>query len=450
MKDEKQILSLTGLFLQNTLKFMGIGINEAVEIYRNNVNAEIESLFKSIMQLLLEKTKPTKYTDKIFISKWEKVEKQNGGYTYLCLLRDVELQLKKAKKGSINKSYINVVKKEFEENWLEKYEKADTGLSVSTFKNLKRWDCYKKVKPRKIEMLIDKFIISFFENNSAYYNNYIKWIQNIENLFNYENYSFNYTDNEYNSIKKCIMSYHSDSFERKDFYAFLRELIEKLEAISERGYDDLKKHPIDNNMKDESIIYDKNKTYVHKNKLLDFSEETNEIWQEIEKIYQRFFSFPDGTIGLTKDEISNILFNASDISFDNYLFARERKSLTWKDCKNNKGFMTLMLYQIYKNLNEIGRNGNNFVAELVDNMVKYSQTELGMYISKTATIGRRVWVDEGCYIGECNIESEVIISQGVVLNAKSIYIPQNVIIEKNVKIEGSIFVKILSGQKNSN
>lgn len=203
-------------------------------------------------------------------------------------------------------------------------------------------------------------------------------------------------------------------------------------------------------MKDESIIYDKNKTYVHKNKLLDFSEETNEIWQEIEKIYQRFFSFPDGTIGLTKDEISNILFNASDISFDNYLFARERKSLTWKDCKNNKGFMTLMLYQIYKNLNEIGRNGNNFVAELVDNMVKYSQTELGMYISKTATIGRRVWVDEGCYIGECNIESEVIISQGVVLNAKSIYIPQNVIIEKNVKIEGSIFVKILSGQKNSN
>lgn len=433
MKYNGEIRSLTGLFLNNTLKNMNMGGDKAVESLRNNINSETKKVLENILELLSQKFyKCTiKDTDKRFLDKWDKVSRQKGGYEYLCLLRDLENLLTEIKAEKINKKYIEIVDDYYENKWPDTYVFSARGFSIGTLKKLKRWDSYTKFTTQKIEMIIDMLIIPFFEKNTAYYQNYINWIQEVNNLFSFDGKIFEYTTDEYKSVEDCIESYKAvHSFERKDFYIFLRELMEKLEAISDRKYKF-------DNQKTENNSKNKQKKLIIKTDNNNFDK----VRHDIENIYKDIFNFPNATIGLVESEINNILFSAANNSVENYQFAYEKKHLTWEECKNNKGFMALMRYQIYRYLVSYIET-NDFIKGIVKSMENYSEKQLGVFISKSAIIDNRVWIDEECRIGKCKIKSGVIVSKGVILEADHIYIHKNTFIEEKIVIQGSINVDI--------
>lgn len=431
MKEQKEIVSLTGLFLQNTIKSMRKGLQEIVNDHEDYVTDEIDKLFEKIQDLLKQKATSESNNSGRFAKKWCKFTEGTWAYECLCLLREVADYLESVSEGKISRSYIETVEKYISEKWPSKHQTLEYKFSVPTLKKMKRVDKYTTLSSKKIEMLIDAVIVPCFEENIPFCKNYIEWMQDIDNFFVDKEREFSYTADEYKTIKECVESY-SDlnniiEFNRENLYTFLKELVCKLEAISES----------------------KNTKRANGDTLLTISyvdEGLDIVRKDIEKYYERLFCFPEGTIGLVKNEIDNMLWTAATSSFENYIFAKAKKSMTWKECKQHNGFMALMKYQIYRHLAR--RRDNEFIINIVKGMIQESKEELGVYISEEAEIENRVWIGENCYIGNCSIEKEVIISSGVILNAESIYIGKKSVLEDDVVIKGAVQVIINNGKIN--
>lgn len=424
---KKKIVSLAALFFKNTLSHMNTETNEEhIRTLESNIANEIESTF-DIVKKLLDVKATTNIDCNPLLKSWNRFKKEKWAYIYLKDLQDIASSLNKIPIGGIPRNFRDDVYKYYEKEWLLKSDVMSYKFSVASLKTYTNYEKYQVFSIQKIEMLTNELIVPYFIKYPAYYKNYIAWMSDIEHFFGItekgENITISPTAEEYRIIKSCVNSYKAiKGFDRKSFSDFIQELFRHLDSFSR-----LRK----------SNLASEEETFNYENLGI--------VREDIEDFYKSLFSFPEGTTGFVKDEIDNLLWTAAQNAMQSFLFASEKKKVTWDVCKKNKGFIALMRYRLYRVL--FGTDGNQFIKSYINAMVKETEDMYGVYISQNAQIENRVWIDENCKIGNCYIENDVIIFPDVELLAESLVIKSGSIIESDTCIKGQIEATVYSGKK---
>lgn len=435
---EDKIVSLTALFLTNTINHMGIKTaGEAVSIFEKNILDEIENIFCEIENCTDMGKKLSKKMDSFAPrNKWSKFEKGKWGYECLILLRDVKISIERVEK-SISQEFINEVKKYHKNDWPIKADSIKYKFCEAYYKKYKNYKKYEKLSLSQIDMLAEGFIVLFFEkNNSQIYKDYIKWMKETSNFFCLKKggnlIGGSYKKEEFDTIKKCVDDYHDfEEFNRHIFLDFIRNIFYILENISESRQVDILGDKVD-----QEVVDIRQDGYIR---------------TEIENYYQKLFDYPVGTIGLVQDEINDIFWNAVDDVIESFNYLRKRENMTWQECMKINGFVALMRYRLYYYLS--CRVTNDFIAERISNMVTETKDKLGIYISEKAQIKNQIWMEDNCYIEDCRIEEDChikncYIESGVVLCPRVNFLADSVLVKKgkvvgpDVEVKGAVSVTI--------
>lgn len=238
-----------------------------------------------------------------FLRKWENFKSEKWGYECLVCLKDIKRYLEKARIGTVPKVYIDIVQNYYAEEWPDKAGNLKFKFSKSYVKEYKKYTQYNELSISKIEMLTGGLIVPFFKKNKLFYNNYIEWMQDIENFFRiYEKdkmISFQYSEQEYKSVKECVNAYNDfREFDSKSFYDFIKELILILEFITK-------------SRQNQEIVID---------------EKLDDIRKDIDNFYQELFLYSEDTIGILKEEIDNMFWTSANDVIESYIFAKEKEN----------------------------------------------------------------------------------------------------------------------------
>lgn len=406
---EKKIVSLTALFLRNTFNQMKFdSIEKAVHSFEGDLIDELDGIFNQIKSLLKEKATSDAKKNATFLKKWERFKSEKWGYECLVCLKDIKCWLENIQEGTIPEEYFKTVQSYHANEWPDRLENLKFRFSKSYVKSYKNYSSHPKLTMAKINMLTDGFIVPFFKKNKVLYEDYIKWMGKTNNFFEVKEkkktVTFQYDEAEYKSVQECVNAYYEfQEFDEKIFSDFLKELIFILESISTSR---------------------ENQSFRNEDNLED-------IRKDIEHLYQELFPYPEDTIGISKEEIDNMLWRAANDVIESYRFAKENRNLTWQECKNNSGFMALMRYRLYSSL--ASKKRIEFVSRCIKAIIKKTIEIYGVYICEDAQIDNRVWIDENCRIGKCYIESDVVILSGVEL-ADNIVVKSGGIIGPDTRI----------------
>lgn len=436
--ERDKIVSLTALFLTNTINHMGIKTaTEVVSILEKNILDEIENLFNKIENCGNKEKKLSNKVDSFAPrKKWDKFTKGTWGYECLVLLREVKISIESTDKN-IAKDFINEVKKYHKNDWPSKADKIYYKFSVPSYNKIKNYKKYVKLSLSQIDMLSEGLIVLFFEkNNPQIYKDYINWMKDTGNFFclkkGRESVSFSYHDEEFDTIKKCVDSYHDfEEFNRNNFLDFIRNIFYILDNIS--------------GARQEGILNNEEKKGV-----LDIHQDEF-IRTEIDNYYHKLFNYPEGTIGLIQDEINDIFWRATNDVIESFYYLEEKENLTWEECVKNRGFTALMRYRLYYYLSCRARS--DFIVERVAYMVSKTKDELGIYISEKAQIKTKIWmedncfiedcrIEEDCHIKNCHIESDVVLCPRVNFLADSVWVKRGNVVGPDVDIRGAVVVTI--------
>lgn len=426
-----EIVSLTALFLTNTVKHMRLKTAaEVISTLQDNIINEIEFIFNEIEKIPKEKLS-TK--DDAFIpqKKWSDFKKQKWGYDCLVFIREVKNSLENTGL-CISSKFVEDVKKYHKNDWQIKIDTLNYKFSEANYKKYKDYKKYEELSISKITMISDALITSFFEKNKAFYSSYIEWMRDIDNFFilikNGETITFRYELKEYETLKNFVDDYNDlEIFDRKSFLDFISNVLSVLDDISKSRFSN-------------------GKVYKGTFKNIDSDEETS-IRKDIENFYSKLFDYPEGTIGIVQDEIDNMFWMAANDVIESYTFLKEKKGLTWEKCQESKGFNALMRYRLYWYLSN--KRVNEFITSFIKAMVTETENKYGIYISENAQIKNKVWIEENCKIGNCYIEDDVIIERGVNLMAEKVFIKSGSIVGPDVDIRGAIIVTISKGTEKS-
>lgn len=433
-----KIVSLTALFLVNTINHMGIKkADEAVSILEKNILDEIENIFDAIENCANMGKKLSKKVDSFAPqNKWSKFERGKWGYECLVLLRDVKISIEKTEKN-ISQDFINKVKKYHKNDWPLKADSINYKFSEAYYKRYKNYRKYEKLSLSQIDMLSEGFIVLFFErNNLQIYKDYIDWMKDTKNFFclkKGENLvSFLYKKEEFDTVKKCVDGFcEFEEFNRNNFLDFIKNLFYILDNIS--------------SSRQKGRLKDKGRPDV-----LDIRQD-GFIRTEIENCFHKWFSYPEGTIGLVQSEIDDIFWRAVDDVIESFNYLKEKENLTWEECVKNKGFAALMRYRLYYYLS--CNATNDFITDRIAHMVAETKDKLGIYISEKAQIKNQIWMEDNCFIEECRIEEDchiknchiernAVLCPRVNFLADSVRVKSGTVVGPDVEISGKVVVTI--------
>lgn len=426
-----RIESLTGVFITNTIEYMRLDTEKDVlNAFESNILDEIDIIFYQIENLPSNSNSNNEKEGLYPRKQWENFKKEKWGYKCLVYLRKLKDYLEKLE-IPVSQEFICDVQKYHKKDWQRKADNINFQFSHKYYGNYKNAYKYQKLSSSKIDMLAEGFIGLFFNKHQMLYKKYIEWMKNIDNFFCLKANGkkvgvFEYTQKEFDSVKSCVDDYSKcTGFDRDSFVEFVRGIIYILDEISSSRLNN----------------------YV-------IRDEEEYIRTDIENFYNRIFSCPEGTIGIVRDEIDNMLWRAANDVLECYSFLRNKKKLTWKECEKSRGFRAFMRYRLYFYLSS--KNDNEFIKKYVNSMVVETRKKYGIYISNEAQISNQVFIDENCYIENCRIEDEchikncyieddVILHSRVNLLADNVLIKKGSIIESDFNIKGPVRVTIDKG-----
>ncbi len=425
-----RIESLTGVFITNTIEHMRLDTEKDVlNAFESNILDEIDIIFYQIENLpsdLYSDNEKGFYPRK----RWENFKKEKWGYKCLVYLRELKDYLENLKMP-VSQEFISDVQEYHKKDWQRKADNMNFQFSHKYYGNYKNVYKHQKLSSSKIDMLAEGLIGLFFSKHQLLYRKYIEWMKNIDNFFCLKVKGekvgvFEYTQKEFDSLRNCVDDYSKfTKFDRNSFVEFVRNVIYILDEISSSRLNN----------------------YV-------MQDEEEYVRTDIENFYNRIFSCPEGTIGIVRDEIDNMLWRAANDVFECYSFLKNHKKLTWKECEKSKGFRAFMRYRLNFYLSSKG--DNEFIKKYVNSMLIETREKYGIYISNKAQISNQVFIDENCHIENCRIEDnchikncyiedEVILHSRVNLLADSVLIKKGSVIESDFNIKGAVTVIIDQG-----
>ncbi|GFI17707.1 UDP-3-O-(3-hydroxymyristoyl)glucosamine N-acyltransferase [Lachnospiraceae bacterium] len=426
-----KIESLTGVFISNTIVHMRLETEKDIRnVLESNILDEIDVIFYQIEKLSSD-LKSNSKTEGLFPRKrWENFKKEKWGYKCLVLLRELKDYLENLQMP-VSQAFIDEVQKYHKKDWQRKADNISFQFSHKYYDNYKNIAKHPKLSGSKIDMLAEGFIGLFFSKNQLLYRKYLEWMKNIENYFCLKEDGkkiavFEYTQEEFDSLKNCVDDYSKfTEFNRDSFVEFVRSILYILDEISS------------SRLNDGGI-----------------QDEEEYIRTDIENFYNRIFSCPEGTIGIVRDEIDNMLWRAANDMLECYSFLKNKKKLTWKECEKSSGFRAFMRYRLYFYLST--KSDNEFIKKYVNSMVVETRKQYGIYISNEAQISNQVFIEENCHIEKCrieedchikncHIEEDVILHPRVKLLADNVLIKKGSIIESDFNIKGPVRVIIDQG-----
>lgn len=399
MKNE--IVSLTGLFFTNTLSHMRIKTEkEAITNLENNIQDAIENIFVELQKIPKNKLSDDMKRNFYPENKWEKFKNEVWGYDCLTTFRELAISIRNTD-CPISYQFIKDVESYHKNEWTNKADTLKYRFSSAYYKKYKDYTKYTELSLSTMEMIADGFIVSFFEKHKTFYNNYIKWIKNIENLFcitkEKTKMEFLYTEDEFKTLEDCVNSYNDlSSFDRNSFLDFILNIF--------------------------SILDDISRTRLAGTDQID----EKKIRKEIEILYNKMFDLPAETSGLMQGDIENIIWSATNDTMECYNYFRNKLGITWDKCINNNGFIAFMSHKLYFYLSR--KDSSQFIMQWVRAQVMKINNKYGVYINEKAQIKNRVWIGENCQIGNCCIDEEC-----EIINS---YIDDNVILYSRVIIDG--------------